>query len=91
MKIFRIVYNNETSFILDHVSSINRKGLLIETFSLNKRKESKTAKGIQTDLGTKNVPLIQILDENLELIDAIWPENNPDWEKEILNKIDILC
>ena len=91
MKVFRIVYNKETSFILDYIESIEKKGLIIETFSLDKRKESKTAKGIQTDLGTKNVPLVQILDENLELIDAIWPENNPDWNKEILNKIDILC
>lgn len=91
MKIFRVVYNKETSFILDCIGSINKKGVMFETFSLDKRKEIKTAKAIQTDLGTKNVPLIQILDENLELIDAIWSEHNPDWNKEILNKIEILC
>lgn len=87
MKVFRVVYDNNSSFVLKNFEEIDTTGLIIESFSLNKRKEIKTARGIQEELGTKKVPLVQVLDENLELIDAIWSENNPDWEKEILKKI----
>ena len=40
------------------------------------------------DFGTTNLPLIIFQDENLKDIFAIWSENNPDWEKEILNKLN---
>lgn len=91
MKVFRVAYDNETRFILDILETIEVKDFILETFNANKRKEKKTVSGIQTDLGTKNLPLIQILDENLELIDAIWSEHNPDWEQVILSKIENLC
>ena len=91
MKVFRVAYNNETKFILDILETIEAKGFILETFNANKRKEKKTVSGIQTDLGTRNLPLIQILDENLELIDAIWSEHNPDWKQVILSKIENLC
>ena len=37
--------------------------------------------------GTTNVPLIVLSDENLDEYAAIWSEENPDWEKKIIEKL----
>lgn len=87
MRVLKVVYDNKTSFIVDIVNSI-KGNYLVDFYSLNKRKEIKYAKEIQTELGTTKLPLIAFLDENFELVDGIWSENNPDWKNEILNKIN---
>lgn len=89
MRVVRVAYNNDTKFILDIFENIEGN-FITEFFSLDKRKEQKSARGIQTDLGSKKVPLVAILDENLELVGAVWPENNPDWKEEIMFKINNL-
>lgn len=86
MRVIKVAYNNDTNFIVDIVKSIEGK-FIVEFFNLNKRKEIKSVRGIQTELGTTNLPLIAFLDENLELVDAIWPENSPDWAEEIKLRI----
>jgi len=89
MRVVKVVYNNNTKFILDILKNI-KGNFIAEYFNLDKRKEQKSARVIQTELGSKNSPLVAILDENLELVGAVWPENNPDWEKEITHKINNL-
>ena len=39
MKVFRVVYDNNSSFILKNFEEIDTTGLIIESFSLNKRKK----------------------------------------------------
>ena len=41
-----------------------------------------------TRFGTKNVPLVVFENENLDEYAAIWSEQNPDWEKEISDKLN---
>lgn len=85
MKVLKIIYNNETKFILDIVGKLERK-VIINAFNLQHHKEKKKALPIMTRHGTTNTPLIVFLDENLEEYAAIWSESNPDWLLEI-NKI----
>lgn len=87
MRVFRVVYDEDSNFILEVFNKIEGK-FIVEFFSLDKRKDQKTARGIQTSMGTKEVPIIQILDENLEIVGGIWKESNPDWEEEINNIIN---
>ena len=84
MKVLKIVYNNETKFILDVIKDIEIKNYH-ECYNLDVFKDKKKAIPLMTRFGTKNVPLVVLLDENLNEIDAIWSENNPDW-KEVINK-----
>lgn len=89
MKIIKVVYDNSTRFIIDIVKYFADRAI-IEAISLNNRKLYRKGKTIQTNFGTKKLPLIVFEDENLEEVDAIWAENNPDWEKEISDKLDKL-
>lgn len=82
MRIFRVAYNNESSFITELFTNI-KGNFIVDFFNIDKRKEQKSARGIQTSLGTKMLPVIEILDENLEIIGAIWSENTSNWEEEI--------
>lgn len=84
MKVLKIVYNNETKFILDVIKDIKIKNYH-ECYNLDIFKDRKKAIPLMTRFGTKNVPLVVLLDENLNEIDAIWSEDNPDW-KEVINK-----
>ena len=82
MKVLKVVYSNETNFILDVIKNIKIKNYH-ECYNLDIYKDRKKAIPLMTRFGTKNVPLVVLLDENLNEIDAIWSENNPDWEVEI--------
>jgi len=82
MKTIKVLYDNETSFIIDVVQKFNNKAY-IELFNFNKYKKRGTLRKMQEEHGTRNLPLIIFQDENLKDIMAIWSENNPDWEKEI--------
>lgn len=89
MKILKVVYDNDSKFILDIVESINRK-FYLETYNISNYKEKKKALPIMTRQGTKLVPLVVFENENLEEIDVIWSENTPDWKTEIIKKFDEL-
>ena len=86
MKVVRIAYNKDTKFIIDIIEKFEEY-FYLEKYNLNNRKESKIVRSIQTELGSKKLPLIAIQDENLDLIGAIWSENNPNWEEEIIKHI----
>ena len=82
MKVLKVVYSNETNFILDVIKNIKIKNYH-ECYNLDIYKDRKKAIPLMTRFGTKNVPLVVLLDENLNEEDLIWSENNPDWEVEI--------
>ena len=86
MKVVRVAYNKDTKFIIDIIEKFEEY-FYLEKYNLNNRKESKIVRSIQTELGSKNLPLIAIQDENLDLIGAIWSENKPNWEEEIIKHI----
>lgn len=85
MKILKIIYDNDSKFILNIVDKIPIT-LYIESYNISKYNQKKLAIPIMTRHGTSNVPLLVFEDENLIEYEAIWSERNPDWEKEI-NKI----
>lgn len=85
MKILKVVYSNETKFILDIISNLETKCAL-EFYNISNYKEKKRAVPIMTRFGTTNVPLLVFADENLEEYNAIWVEQSPHWTEEI-NKI----
>lgn len=85
MKIIKIIYDDDTCFILDIVERVE-KPKWIEQYNISDYRQKKKALPIMTRHGTKQVPLIVFEDENLQEYAAIWNESNPDWEKAI-NKI----
>lgn len=87
MKVVKIIYSEETKFILDIMSRINIKHIS-ELYDVSFHKDKKKAKEIMERYGTKNTPLIVFENENLEEYAAIWSESNPDWEKEINKKLN---
>jgi len=90
MKVIKVVFNDATSYILNIVNEFENR-VIIETFNTDIRREQKQARSIQTNFGTKKVPLLVFEDENLEEVDAIWSESDPDWGKrikEILTKLE---
>ena len=86
MKFTKVIYNNETEFILEIINK-HVKQEFLELYNISYRKDRRKAKEILERHGTKNVPLIIFENENLEECDAIWSESKPDWEKEIINKL----
>ena len=86
MKIVKVIYSEETKFILDIMSEINIKHIA-ELYDVGFRKDKKKAREIMERHGTKNVPLIVFEDENLEEYTAIWSESKPDWKKEIIKRL----
>ena len=87
MKVIKIIYSNETKFILDIISNLTIKCAL-EFYNVSNYKEKKKALPIMTRHGTDNVPLIVFADENLEEYNAIWSEQNPDWHKKLIAILD---
>jgi hypothetical protein len=85
MKIIKIVYSDQSKFILELVKQLTTK-VYVESFNVSHYKEKKKAIPILTRHGTTNVPLIVFENENLEEYAAIWSESYPDWIVEI-NKI----
>lgn len=87
MKVIKVIYSNETKFILDIISNLTIKCAL-EFYNVSNYKEKKKALPIMTRHGTDNVPLIVFADENLEEYNAIWSEQNPDWHKKLIAILD---
>ena len=86
MKIIKVIYNSDTKFIKEIVNKFSDTSI-IEAYNCEFYKHKKKAREIMERFGTKKVPLIVFEDENLEEYTAIWSESNPDWEKEIKNKL----
>jgi len=86
MKTLKVLYNKDTDFILNIANKFKDK-VYLETYDANNYNQRGKVRVLQEDYGTKNLPLVIFEDENLHSIAAIWSENNPDWEKEIDNKI----
>ena len=89
MKIIRVLYDKSTKFILDIVKDFEEEAI-VKTINVESRHNFKQARAIQTNFGTKNLPLIVFEDENLEEVAGIWSESNPDWRKEIKLTLDKL-
>lgn len=87
MKILKIVYNNETKFILDIVNNLPIK-TYNEFYNIDLYKDKKRAVPIMTRFGTKQVPLVVISNENLEEINAVWNEHSPNWEEDIIKLLN---
>lgn len=79
----RVVYDDNCRFILDVLDSIEF-GIKVETYNYSHYKERKKALPIMTRNGTRNLPLIEFEDIDGEFSGVIWSENNPDWQKEII-------
>lgn len=86
MKVLTVIYDDKTEYITKIVDNIQEK-ILIEKLTLEDYKQRKKAIPIMTRHGTTNVPLIVLSDENLDEYTAIWSEENPDWEKKIIEKL----
>lgn len=78
--LIRVVYDEDCRFILDIVNKYNIEK---EFYSLNHYKEKKKALPILTRNGTRNVPLIEFVNEEGEESKVIWSETNPNWEQEL--------
>jgi len=89
MKVVKVVYNKDTNFIIDIVEEFKDKCIL-EFYSINKRQDMKKARVIQEDMGTKNLPVIAIEDENFELVGGIYSESKPDWRSELILKLNLI-
>jgi hypothetical protein len=87
MKILKIVYNNESEFIIDIIKNLPIK-TYNEFYNIDLYKDKKRAIPIMTRFGTKQVPLIIIGNENLKEINAIWNENSPNWSEEIIKLLN---
>lgn len=83
MKTIKVLYNEATSFILNHVNKFEKQAY-IEVLNADIYKDRGKVRVLQEDYGTKTFPLVVFEDENLVGVAAIWPESNPDWEKEII-------
>ena len=86
MQTLEVLYHNNCTFIIDIVNKF-KDYFYIELYNYDS-KQKKKVKLMMEDFGTLNLPLIIFQDENLKDIFAIWSENNPDWEKEILTKLN---
>lgn len=85
MKILKIVYDDDSKFILDIINKLKESyNLYVETYNYNHYKEKKKAIPILTRNGSKQLPFLVFEDNNLVEYCAIWAESNPDWEKEII-------
>ena len=83
MQAIRVVYDVNCRFILDILDSIEF-GIRVETYDYNHFKERKKALPIMTRNGTRNLPVIEFVNDEGEESDVIWSETNPDWKEEII-------
>lgn len=83
MQAIRVVYDDNCRFILDILDSIEF-GIRVETYDYNHFKERKKALPIMTRNGTRNLPVIEFVNDEGEESDVIWSETNPDWKEEII-------
>lgn len=87
MKITKVIYDNNTEFIVRIVKKITKEKLT-EYYNIDDYKQKKKALPIMTRHGTNEVPLIVFADENLQEVSAIWSEQKPDWNLEILKQLN---
>ena len=85
-QVIKVVYDDNCRFILDIIEDLDPEVIEILTYDYNHYKERKEAIPIRTRNGTRNLPLVEFVDEEGETSKVIWSETNPDWKKEI-NKI----
>lgn len=89
MRVIKVVYNKDTNFIVDIVEEF-KDNCILEFYSINKRQDMKKARVIQEDMGTKNLPVIAIEDENFELVGGIYSESKPNWRSELISKLNLI-
>jgi hypothetical protein len=82
MKILKVIYDDDTKFILDIVRNLPVK-VYLEEYTISDYRQKKKALTIMTRHGTCNVPLVVFEDENLEEYAAVWSESSPDWHAAI--------
>ena len=85
MRFLKVIYNDETSFILKVIEELELKH--VEFYNIDDYRQKKKAIPIMTRNGTKLVPLIVFENENIEECDCIWSEQKPDWKLEIIKKL----
>lgn len=86
MKIIKVIFDDNTSFIVNIVEKAVEFSKWVEYYNISDYRQKKKALPIMTRHGTKQVPLLVFEDNNLEEYAAIWSESNPNWAQEI-NKI----
>lgn len=86
MKVVKVIFNDETTFINDIVSEIDDK-FILERYNVTYSKDKRKAREIMERHGTKNLPLVVFENENLDEYAAVWSEQNPDWKSEIIKKL----
>lgn len=87
MKVIKIIYDKNTSYINDIVDSVEHN-VVIEKFNLDNHKQAREARSIMVRFGTTNLPLIVFEDENLIEYAGIWSEENPNWKQRINEILD---
>lgn len=76
--LIRIIHDENSKYILNYIP----EDIEVEIYNIDFDKEKKKAIPIMVRNGTRNIPLITLV-ENGEETKVIWSETNPDWEKEI--------
>lgn len=76
--LIRIIHDENSKHILNYIP----EDVEVEIYNIDFDKEKKKAIPIMVRNGTRNIPLITLV-ENGEETKVIWSETNPDWEKEI--------
>lgn len=76
--LIRIIHDENSKYILNYIP----EDVEVEIYNIDFDKEKKKAIPIMVRNGTRNIPLITLV-ENGEETKVIWSETNPDWEKEI--------
>lgn len=87
MKTIKVIFSNDTTFINGIISNIDIP-YIFEGYNVSYLKDRKKTREMMARYGTKQVPLIVFEDENLKEYGAIWNEQNPDWKKEIIKKLN---
>lgn len=87
MKVIKIIYDKNTSYINDIVDSVEHN-VVIEKFNLDNHKQAREARSTMVRFGTTNLPLIVFEDENLIEYAGIWSEENPNWKQRINEILD---
>lgn len=85
MKIVKVIFDNSSSYVLDILNELEDK-IILETYNVSLYKEKKLALPIMTRFGTKQVPLLVFMDENLIEYAAHWAESNEEITVDLINK-----
>ena len=86
MKQINIIYNQDCEYVLNIVNKYCKDDIIKTTYNTDNYKERKKALPIMVRNGTKNVPLITLINEDDEEYKVLWSENHDgvlDWENSI--------